>query len=43
MKEKYIEPVIEIVEFESEDIITTSGLAAFNGFPEDDENWGIIQ
>ncbi len=26
MKEKYVKPEMEIIEFESEDIITTSGI-----------------
>lgn len=41
MKKKYIEPVVEIVEFETEDIITTSGngLTVIDGFPADDEGW----
>jgi hypothetical protein len=42
MKEQYINPVIEIVEFETEDIITTSGLLGVSDFPEDDLGWGMI-
>jgi hypothetical protein len=44
MKEKYIEPVVDIVVFETEDIITTSGygLTAVDGFPADDDGWGNI-
>lgn len=40
MKEKYIEPVVEIVEFETEDIITASANLTVGGFPEDDFGWG---
>jgi len=41
MKNKYIEPVVEIVLFEIEDIITTSGLT-LDMFPADDEGFGDI-
>ncbi len=42
MKEEYIEPVIEIVEFETEDIITASGALGVSDFPDDDFGWGDI-
>ena len=34
MKERYETPELEIVEFETEDIITTSGLQDENALPE---------
>lgn len=40
MKEKYIEPVIEIVKFETEDIIVTSLTSC--EFPGDDDGWGPV-
>lgn len=35
MKEKYETPVCEVIEFEAEDVITTSGTGAGDGAIED--------
>ena len=44
-KVPYIPPELSVTLFATEDIITASGLLAFDGeehlFPEDDENTGI--
>lgn len=44
-KEPYVTPGFTVTVFTAEDIITASGLLAFDGeehlFPEDDENTGI--
>lgn len=39
MKEKYEEPIMEIIEFETEDVITTSGGAGQGGSEENIGSW----
>ena len=36
MKQKYISPECEIIRFDAEDVITTSGLKAYNELEEDE-------
>ena len=43
MKKAYEKPVIEIEEFEVEDIITASGLINGGAGTPDDINWGAIK
>ncbi len=37
-KDQYVRPVVEIIKFDSEDVITTSGLDV--NLPEDNIIWG---
>lgn len=42
MKELYEKPIIEITEFEVEDIITASGLTPVDGGSGDSMDWGDL-
>lgn len=42
MKEKYVKPEIEIVEFSSEDVITTSPVGNGGTMPDDGLDWSPL-
>lgn len=42
MKDKYLKPNVDIVNFTAEDVITTSGLDYETTSPETDGNWGDL-
>ena len=41
MKELYETPTVEFIEFDSEEVITMSGLLGDNDFDESSSGWGL--